>query len=315
MKSLLFIVLLANMAFQHKAFNDTSTTVTCLTLNPSGNKLFVANSDGTAYFVDPSNGGVIKKIEWFKSAIHTARFSADGKKLITTGADKSAKIWDVETGKLIDGRSDVDFEITSAIFSPNDKLFLTVSATNIKIWSADTIKLLQTITAAPGTIFTTACFTADNKFIYTGSSDETIQKWIIGYEKPVKTMSKHTGMISAICISKDGKYLASSSILDSKIHIWDAKGGFYMCSVSDQVAVSKLQSSNDGKFLLAHGAAAVTIIRFADCTDIASIFDDEELLIRTATFNVDASQIYTANSMDVMKVWDVKSGSLIKKLR
>ena len=72
----------------------------------------------------------------------SAAFSPDGKRIVTASADKTARLWDAETGKQI-GAPLVGHEdaVWSAAFSPDGKRIVTASDDKTaRLWDAETGK-------------------------------------------------------------------------------------------------------------------------------------------------------------------------------
>ena len=72
----------------------------------------------------------------------SAAFSPDGKRIVTASADKTARLWDAETGKPIGeplrGHADT---VSSAAFSPDGKRIVTASDDKTaRLWDAETGK-------------------------------------------------------------------------------------------------------------------------------------------------------------------------------
>ena len=72
----------------------------------------------------------------------SAAFSPDGKRIVTASCDKTARLWDAETGKPIGeplkGHTDA---CVSAAFSPDGKRIVTASADKTaRLWDAETGK-------------------------------------------------------------------------------------------------------------------------------------------------------------------------------
>ena len=69
----------------------------------------------------------------------SAAFSPDGKRIVTASEDKTARLWDAETGKQIGeplkGHTD---SVLSAAFSPDGKRIVTASDDKTaRLWDAD----------------------------------------------------------------------------------------------------------------------------------------------------------------------------------
>ena len=86
-----------------------------------------------------------------RGSIHTAAFNHDGTRLVTTGADSTAKVWDAVTGEelfAITGHTDW---VTDAKFNHDGTRIVTVSGDGTaKVWdtvdrdSCDVVALLVT---------------------------------------------------------------------------------------------------------------------------------------------------------------------------
>ena len=72
----------------------------------------------------------------------SAAFSPDGKRIVTASFDKTARLWDAESGKQIGeplmGHTDA---VRSAAFSPDGKRIVTASLDNTaRLWDAESGK-------------------------------------------------------------------------------------------------------------------------------------------------------------------------------
>ena len=72
----------------------------------------------------------------------SAAFSPDGKRIVTASEDKTARLWDAETGKPIgEPLKGHEGAVSSAAFSPDGKRIVTASADKTaRLWDAETGK-------------------------------------------------------------------------------------------------------------------------------------------------------------------------------
>ena len=102
-------------------------------------------------------------------AVASARFSSDGKRIVTGSWDNSAKIWNVETGRAELKLIGHGGYVNSAEFSPDGKWILTASDDRTaRIWDAKTGDVLQTFAGHEDRV-TAATFSSDGRYVLTAS--------------------------------------------------------------------------------------------------------------------------------------------------
>ncbi len=66
--------------------------------------------------------------------------------------------------------------------------------------------------------------TIDDKYIISGSDDQTVKIWDFKTGECLNTFIGHNGFITSVIITPDGKYIISGSS-DKTIKMWDIKTG------------------------------------------------------------------------------------------
>lgn len=79
--------------------------------------------------------------------VKSIALSRDGKTLIAGYKEKIAKLWDLETGKVIHTLSGHDGQVKHVEFSADEKLLLTVSNATLTVWNAGTGKMMARMMA------------------------------------------------------------------------------------------------------------------------------------------------------------------------
>ena len=156
-------------------------------------------------------------------------YSHQGKLIASGNENKSIRIWDAASGKLVHvfntGSVPWDFA-----FSPDDKT-LAVACVNmtLQLWDMPGRKLKKTL-AGHAAALTSIAYSPDGKTIATGSNDGTIKFWNALTGKVIKTLIAHSNGVWTVEFSPDGRILASGG-QDNKLKIWNAVTGDLLHSI------------------------------------------------------------------------------------
>jgi len=152
-------------------------------------------------------------------------FSPDGSKLATFAADRTVRVWNMETRQLMASftSSPASGEHRGVVaFSP-DGAILAIGETDGRI------RLVALISNSERRSFqahaegiTALAFAADGKTLASGSghSDSTIRLWDVESGSPAGQLVGHTAWVSCLALSPDGRTLASASA-DQTIRLWE----------------------------------------------------------------------------------------------
>ena len=105
-----------------------------------------------------------------KNSVTSVAFSPDGKYIVSGSSDKTIRMWDAQTGKLVsdpfEGHTD---QVTSVAFSPDGKYIVSGSSDKtIRMWDAQTGKLVSDPFEGHTDLVASAAFSPDGKYIVSG---------------------------------------------------------------------------------------------------------------------------------------------------
>jgi len=130
----------------------------------------------------------VKTYTGHNRAISTVEFSRDGKYLVSSSVDNSARIWDVSSaGTIKTLRGDA---FRSADFDPKGDYVVTGNGSGqAKIWEVTSGKELLVIDrASSGLVFSTK-FSPNGKYVATGGEDNTVKIWELALKEEEKLRS------------------------------------------------------------------------------------------------------------------------------
>jgi WD40 repeat protein len=258
--------------------------------------------------------GFMHRLSLHDGSVTAGAISTDGQSALSASADGTLRLWDFNTGEVrvtISGEGEF---YTSAAFSPDGRLIaagegitverrtesdgrmIYVNRGEIDLFDAATGARLDLLDAAAGhsDIVTAVAFTADSRYLLTGSLDRSLLLWDLETGQPVQRFASlpggddFAGAVITAAVTGDGRYVISghadetilnigSDRVDRKARIWDAQTG-----------------------------------------ELLHILDPRLGFIRGVDFNADGTQALTVSwsgaQGGVVSLWDVESGGLIKHL-
>ena len=199
----------------------------------------------------------IRLLHTFKhySDVHCLRFSNDGR-YIATGCNRTAQIFDVETGHEVvtlnnaPAEHEGNFFIRSVCFSP-DGQYLAVGSLGdkvIRLWDIARTTISTIFAGHMAGVFSLD-ISRDGRRLASGSEDRTARLWDLETGQCLLTLSIES-MIFSVAISPDRKFLAAGSV-DPRVHIWDIEMATLVdCLEGHRNPVSSVAFSPSGQGLL-----------------------------------------------------------------
>lgn len=154
-------------------------------------------------------------------------FSADGKCIVSGSADKTIRIWDVDTGELVVGPLEGHtYSVRSVGFSPDGKYVVSGSDDKtIRIWNAKTGESICEPIYGHTHVVRSVSFSPDGEKVVSGSNDGTVRVWYVATAEPIgEPFRGHTDWVTSVGVSPDGNRIVSGSD-DGTIRIWSVHTG------------------------------------------------------------------------------------------
>ncbi len=208
-----------------KTFSGHVTEVYSVAFSPDGKTALSGGEDYTLILWNIATGKKLKTLKGHSYHVHSVAFSPDGKTALSGGGekDKTLKLWDITSGKELKSFIGHSNAVKTVAFSPDGKTALSGSTDNtIKLWDIASGKELKTISGY-GNVHRVE-FSPDGKIALSGGN--TLTLWDIAMGKPLKTFDWHSGWVTPMAFSPDGKTaLLRGGYPDNTSKLWDITTG------------------------------------------------------------------------------------------
>ncbi|NMF64636.1 nSTAND1 domain-containing NTPase [Brasilonema octagenarum] len=270
-----------------------------------GKRIFAASSDSAPVW--DSAGKQLAELKEDTSAVNTASFSPDGKRILTASNNRRVRLWDSGGKQLAEFKGHTD-NVNSASFSPDGKRILTASDSTTRLWDS-TGKQFTELKKLSGVY--SAIFSPDGKRILTASSDKTARLWDSS-GKLLAELKGHTSDLNSASFSPDGKRIVTAS-WDKTARVWDSTGKQLAELKGHTGFVLNASFSPDGKRILT--ASSDNTARLWDISGkLLAELKGHKDNVNSAIFSPDGKRILTASWDTTARLWD-STGKQLAELK
>lgn len=246
------------------------------------------------------------------SFINYLVISPDGQTLASASADKTIKLWNLNTGHkkyTLTGHSSF---VNYLVISPDGQKLASASADKtIKIWNLVTGQEIRTLKGHSNYVNYLA-ISPDGQTLISSSADKTIKLWNIETGKEIRTLSGYTKYIDYFVISKDWQTIATGSA-DKIIKTWNlATGKETHTLVGHASTVNFVAFSPDGQTLVSASAdKTIKIWHLATGKEIRTLTGHSSF-VNYVVISPEGQTLASASADKTIKIWNLATGKEIR---
>jgi WD40 repeat protein len=250
--------------------------------------------------------------------VNGAAFSPDGTRLVTAGADGTARLWDTATWSEVLALRGHQGEVWRAAFSPDGALLVTAGEDGTaRLWEADGGRPAGELRGHAGRVGG-AAFRADGRLLATAGHDQLVRLW-----EPAPTgwrvaaeLHGHKGEVYDVAFSPDGALLASAGA-DETARIVALDHHETVAVLSGHLGeVWSVAFSPDARWLATASFDGTVRIWAAGPEGSGSRqLGGHSESVRAAAFSPDGQQVLSASFDGTARVWEVATGLPSAELR
>lgn len=304
---------------RHSSFGQISS----LAVHPNG---------GTILFTDSSTAQLLrtqsqlitqqfKRNVFYPSKLLTSR---DGRVIVTSvfGIDNTiAIVWDMERGQEVlrvrDAGSNYAPALSPFALSPDGRHCISATKDGARLW--DTRTGVEIWPLSHSGHVTSAVFSQDKRFIFTGTEDGMACQWQVDTGKQIRCIKAHESAVTAMATYPHNDLVLTASD-DKTMRVWSTtkwneiwrfkSEKVHTAELSITMAPNGVALSNNGLFVTT-GRETPTLRNASTGEEIARLSGPDYYIVY-AVFSPDDQMILTVSSDGVARLWEVPSGRLLQ---
>ncbi len=158
-----------------------------------------------------SSKTILLTLKGHGDSINACAFSPDNNSILSAGADRTLRLWDLDTGKELKTFKYHDDEVTCCAFSPDGKYIVSGSKDEtLKLWNADTCEETARLEGHQDAVNSCA-FSPDGTIIVSGSDDGSVIFWDTRTKQELEKIDISHRPVTCCTFSPDGDIVAAAS--------------------------------------------------------------------------------------------------------
>ena len=259
----------------------------------------------------------IRRLEGHDLGVLAVALSPDGRRALTGSDDKTARLWDLDSGTEIQRLEGHDLGVLAVALSPDGRRALTGSYdSTARLWDLDGGTEIRSLEGHDLGVLAVA-LSPDGRRALTGSYDSTARLWDLHSGTEIQRLEGHDDhWVLAMALSPDGRRALTGSD-DKTARLWDLDSGNEIRSLEghDDHRVLAVALSADGRRALT--GSDDNTARLWDLhsgTEIRSLEGHDDYRVLAVALSADGRRALTGSDDKTARLWDLDSGTEIRRL-
>lgn len=241
--------------------------------------------------------------------INSITFSPDEKRILTSSADGTTKLWDAHSGRLLADMKGHTRAVLRSVFSPKNSFIATISFDrSALLWNAGSAKLLHKLNGHEAPV-RSVVFSASEDLLAT-SDDSVVVIWNTNNGAVMHTLKKTEQKISTIAFSPDGNYVVVGA---DGLRLYDIRSGDLVAHHVPYTTIKKFRYSPDGKKIAFSTGSRLTILDPNSGERIDENEGEEEYKGNNLQYSPDGKYLICGAGTKYVKMWAADSLKMVRE--
>jgi WD40 repeat protein/outer membrane protein OmpA-like peptidoglycan-associated protein len=241
--------------------------------------------------------------------------SPDERFIVAGFLEGTARIWEAQSGEMIDAYYDHLQAITALKFSPVPGSRLVLSASldsSVKLWNVETTETARSF-QHKGAVYD-ASFSPNGATIASGGAEGVVKIWDAKTGELLQEFEGHNNAIFSVSFSPDGAKLLTAGA-DGAARLWDInKSKLHKSLIGHKNIITSAVFSPDGSRVVTASADSSLRVWDAQSGKLIHTLRGHAGAVRKVVFTPDGSAIASVSSDRTARLWDIETGKTVQIL-
>ncbi|HEX7840281.1 MAG TPA: CHAT domain-containing protein [Kofleriaceae bacterium] len=236
--------------------------------------------------------------------VRACAVASDGWRVVSASWDRTLKVWDQESGRVLITLEGHDSIVTACAVTPDGQCVVSASADGtLKVWDLESGRVLATLEGHDDMV--SACaVTPDGSRVVSGSTDGTLKVWDLESGRVLAT-EDHAGGMNACAVTPDGRRVVSASH-DQTLTVWDLERGCVISSLEGHAGrVNACAVAPDGRHVVSASNDKTLKVWDLETGGALATLEGHTSAVSACAVTPDGRRVVSASEDNTLKVWDL----------
>ncbi|MEO0533664.1 MAG: serine/threonine-protein kinase [Cyanobacteria bacterium P01_A01_bin.123] len=256
----------------------------------------------------------IQTLSSHQSWVTSVSFNPKVPTLASGSLDDTIRLWNLQTGKLLDTLSGHRRGVNEVVISPGGQVLASCGDDDlVKVWNLSTAAKLHTLKGHMRDVNTVA-ISAGGLLLASGGEDRTIMLWKLDKGSLLKTLRGSAGIIKTLVFHPNEQILVSGG-MDNKVRIWDVRKGEMVRALSGHLnSINQVALSRDGKLIVSASKDRTVRLWSLGTGSLIQTLSGHTQDVNGVAIAPDSKIIVSGGRDSNVCVWETVSGKLLHTL-
>ena len=262
----------------------------------------------------PPGTELVRILEGHSAYVLGVAVTADGRQAVSASADKTLKVWDLDTGRALRTLEGHSSTVYGVAVTPDGQRAVSASDDKtLKVWDLKTGRALGTLEGHSNVVRGVAV-TPDGQRAVSASHDHTLKVWDLGTGRALRTLEGHSHFVNGVAVTPDGQRAVSASH-DHTLKVWGLESGRALRTLEGHSHfVNGVAVTSDGR--RAVSASDDTTLKVWDLETGRALhtLEGHAHYVLGVAVTLDGRRAVSASYNRTLKVWDLETGRALRTL-